>query len=46
MLAACPKCGTTFTGDETCQDRFTAGQLKEGDGPAYYAVHHLSVACY
>ncbi len=46
MASACPQCGVTFTGDENCEGWFTAGQVKEGDDPAYYAVHHLSVASY
>jgi hypothetical protein len=44
MASVCLQCGATFNGDETCEGWFTAGQVKEGDDPAYCAVHHLSVA--
>ena len=46
MSSTCPQCGAVFAGEETCQDRFNVGQLKEIEQPAYYAVHHLSVPCY
>ncbi len=46
MPFACPQCGASFAGDETCQDRFTLSQWREIELPAYYAVHHLSVPCY
>ncbi|MBP1694274.1 MAG: hypothetical protein H6Q37_2157, partial [Chloroflexi bacterium] len=46
MSSSCSQCGANFSSDETCQDRFNLNQLKELEQPAYYAVHHLSVACY
>lgn len=46
MTYTCPQCGAAFPSNETCQERFTACQLKEVEQPSYYAVHHLSVPCY
>jgi hypothetical protein len=46
MPLVCPQCGGRFEEGETCQDRFSAGQLIEVEQPAYYAVHHLSVPAY
>jgi hypothetical protein len=46
MPYRCPQCEATLGADETCEDRFNAGQLQEAADPAHYAVHHLSVACY
>jgi hypothetical protein len=46
MSTQCPHCGATLTTDETCEDRFNAGQLLEVADPAYYAVHQFSVCCY
>jgi hypothetical protein len=46
MTYTCPKCGAAFIAGETCQDRFTASQLKEIEQPVYYSVHHMSVPCY
>lgn len=43
MPDRCPRCGATYRTDETCEDRFNAGQAQELTDPAYYAVHHLSV---
>lgn len=46
MPHTCPRCGATYPGDETCEDRFNTSQLRELERPDYYAVHHLSVPCY
>ena len=46
MTSTCPQCGATLSPDQTCQDLFNVGQLKEVEQPDYYAVHHLSVPCY
>jgi len=46
MSSSCSQCGANFSSDDTCQDRFNLSQFKELEQPAYYAVHHLSVACY
>jgi hypothetical protein len=43
---SCPHCGATYATDEGCQQRFDACLVKEGEHPAYYAVHHLLVPCY
>ncbi len=42
----CPQCGAEVPDGSQCADRFWEGQLLEGDDPAYYAVHHLSVPAY
>jgi hypothetical protein len=46
MPSCCPECGATYRTDETCEDRFSAGQGQEMMNPAYLAVHHLSVPCF
>jgi hypothetical protein len=46
MPYCCPQCGATFSTDETCEDRFNAGQAREMTDPASLAVHHLSVPCF
>jgi uncharacterized protein DUF5946 len=38
--------GATYSTDETCEDRFNASQAQEFTGPAYFAVHQLSVPCF
>lgn len=46
MPYRCPECGATYRSDETCEDRFSAGQGQEMMNPAYLAVHHVSVPCF
>ncbi len=46
MSCHCPQCGASYDTDETCEDRFNAGQALELADPASYAVHHLSVPCF
>ena len=46
MSFTCPHCGAVLPAGESCQDRFNLSQIKEMEQPAYYIVHHLSVACY
>ena len=46
MPNRCPECGATYYADETCEDRFNAGQALELTDPSSYAVHHLSVPCF
>lgn len=46
MTARCPDCGARLPAGQSCYESFTAGQLKELDNPAYWAVHHLSVPCW
>ena len=46
MPFVCPRCGGRFEDAESCQERFDLSQVTEIEQPAYYAVHHLSVASY
>lgn len=46
MSDRCPQCGAAYSADETCEDRFNAGQVQELTDPAYFAVHHFSVPCF
>ena len=46
MPYRCPECGATYSTDETCEDRYSAGQGQEMMNPAYLAVHHVSVPCF
>ncbi len=46
MPYRCPQCGASYEADETCEERFNAGQALEFSDPAYFAVHHLSVPCF
>lgn len=46
MPYRCPECRATYSTDETCEDRFNAGQAREMTDPASFAVHHLSVPCF
>jgi hypothetical protein len=46
MPYRCPQCGATFSADETCEDRFYAGQALEMTDASFGAVHHLSVPCF
>jgi hypothetical protein len=42
----CTQCSAKVPDGAQCADRFWEGQILEGDDPAYYAVHHLSVPAY
>lgn len=42
----CTHCGAKVPDGAQCADRFWEGQILEGNDPAYYAVHHLSVPAY
>ena len=46
MPSVCPQCGARFEAGENCRDQFNVSQVAEVEQPAYYAVHHLSVASY
>jgi hypothetical protein len=46
MSTTCPVCGAILPNGTTCREFFDLSQLKEIEGPEYYAVHHLSVLCY
>ena len=46
MPETCRQCGARLAPEQTCEDVFYLGQIKEVEDPAYYAVHHLSVPCY
>ena len=46
MSYSCPQCGATYGTDETCEDRFHAGQAREMTDAAFLAAHHLSVPCF
>jgi hypothetical protein len=43
----CPECGAAETADgESCRDRFDDCLALEFGDPAYWALHHLTVAAY
>jgi hypothetical protein len=46
MPSICPQCGATYSADETCEDRYYAGQAREMTDPAFAAMHHLTVPCF
>lgn len=46
MSYSCPQCGATYSTDETCEDRFTAGQALEMADASFFAAHHLSIPCF
>ncbi len=46
MTYTCPQCGAIYSADETCEDRFNAGQAREFTDPAFFAVHYLSIPCF
>lgn len=46
MASPCPDCGRMVADDAQCSDPFWEAQAIEGNDPAYYAVHQLSVPAY
>lgn len=46
MPHTCPQCGATYPADETCEDRYYAGQAREMTDAQFGAVHHLSIPCF
>ncbi|MBA3868817.1 MAG: hypothetical protein H0X30_06660 [Anaerolineae bacterium] len=45
-MMVCPECGATLPDGVTCETEFHQMLFWEGENPANWAVHHLTVLCY